>query len=83
MSEQNKPIALLGELYYTWSGKQATEIVPLPESGSYRHYFRILGEDKPLWAFTIRITGRTSFYLSQPAFDENRQPGTGNVLRGS
>jgi aminoglycoside/choline kinase family phosphotransferase len=38
---QDIPIALLGELYSTWSHRPVTSIVPLPESGSYRRYFRI------------------------------------------
>ena len=43
MSEQNTPISLLEELYYSWSKKKAIAIEPLPESGSYRRYFRITG----------------------------------------
>ena len=38
---QDIPIALLGELYSTWSHRPVTSIIPLPESGSYRRYFRI------------------------------------------
>lgn len=44
MSEQNMPTALLEDLYYTWCKKRAISIEPLPESGSYRQYFRIKGE---------------------------------------
>jgi aminoglycoside/choline kinase family phosphotransferase len=46
MAEQDIPITLLGELYSNWSNKRATSIIPLPESGSYRRYFRISGGDK-------------------------------------
>ncbi len=46
MSEQNIPIALLDDLYYKWSNKRAISIEPLPESGSYRQYFRIKGENQ-------------------------------------
>jgi aminoglycoside/choline kinase family phosphotransferase len=46
MAEQENPITLLGELYNTWSNQRALSIVPLPESGSYRRYFRISGGDK-------------------------------------
>jgi len=46
MPEQNNPVALLGDLYKKWTGKTATGIVPLPESGSYRRYFRISDEEK-------------------------------------
>ncbi len=40
MAHEN-PIALLGDLYSAWSGRNAQTINPLPESGSYRRYFRI------------------------------------------
>jgi aminoglycoside/choline kinase family phosphotransferase len=46
MSEQNTPVTLLEELYYSWSKKRAIAIEPLPESGSYRQYFRIKGEEQ-------------------------------------
>lgn len=35
------PETLLGNLYFRWSGKKAVTIDPLPESGSYRRYYRI------------------------------------------
>jgi aminoglycoside/choline kinase family phosphotransferase len=35
------PVKLLEELYEQWSKTKAESIVPLPESGSYRRYFRI------------------------------------------
>ncbi len=46
MSVQNTPVSLLEELFYSWSKKKAISIEPLPESGSYRQYFRIRGEDQ-------------------------------------
>jgi aminoglycoside/choline kinase family phosphotransferase len=46
MSDQYTPVSLLEDLYYSWSKKKAISIEPLPESGSYRQYFRIRGEDK-------------------------------------
>lgn len=36
----------LGELYRLWSGENANTIVPLPESGSYRKYFRLISKNK-------------------------------------
>jgi aminoglycoside/choline kinase family phosphotransferase len=44
MTEKDLPIALLAELFKNWSHTEPTSIVPLPESGSYRHYFRIFSE---------------------------------------
>jgi aminoglycoside/choline kinase family phosphotransferase len=45
MAKQDDPIFLLGEFYFSWRGKHAVSIVPLPESGSYRRYFRISDGD--------------------------------------
>jgi len=39
-------LALLGDLYSVWSGRNAQSIIPLPESGSYRRYFRITDMDR-------------------------------------
>ena len=36
------------QLYKTFSGSTATEIIPLPVSGSHRKYFRIHGDSKSL-----------------------------------
>ena len=41
MAEKDLPISLLKALYKKYSGNFATSIVPLPESGSYRRYYRI------------------------------------------
>jgi aminoglycoside/choline kinase family phosphotransferase len=35
------PEFLLGNLFFHWSGTRAVSIDPLPESGSYRRYYRI------------------------------------------
>jgi len=43
---QENPLALLGDLYSLWSGRNAQSIIPLPESGSYRRYFRITDTDR-------------------------------------
>jgi aminoglycoside/choline kinase family phosphotransferase len=34
------------KLFNKWSGEEALEILPLPESGSYRRYFRLKGQTK-------------------------------------
>ncbi len=34
------------ELFNKWSGEEAVEILALPESGSYRRYFRLKGQTK-------------------------------------
>jgi aminoglycoside/choline kinase family phosphotransferase len=36
-----EPIRQVENLFNTWSGLKAMSVVPLPESGSYRRYFRI------------------------------------------
>jgi aminoglycoside/choline kinase family phosphotransferase len=46
MSEQDIAIALLDDLYFSWSHKHASSIVPLPESGSYRRYYRITCDER-------------------------------------
>ena len=33
-------------LFETWSGEKALKVEPLPQSGSYREYYRIKGKDK-------------------------------------
>jgi aminoglycoside/choline kinase family phosphotransferase len=38
------PIKKVEVLYNKWSDTKALSIVPLPESGSYRHYFRITSD---------------------------------------
>jgi len=38
----NDPVKLLDELYQQWSNTKAESIIPLPESGSYRRYFRMI-----------------------------------------
>jgi aminoglycoside/choline kinase family phosphotransferase len=35
------PVKLLEEIFTRWSNTRAESIIPLPESGSYRRYFRI------------------------------------------
>ena len=45
MAEKD-PTALLGELFRNWSHIGAGSIVPLPESGSYRRYYRISTGEK-------------------------------------
>ncbi|MCF6241500.1 MAG: phosphotransferase, partial [Bacteroidales bacterium] len=37
---------LIEELFRKWSGEEAKEIIALPESGSYRKYYRIKGSKK-------------------------------------
>jgi aminoglycoside/choline kinase family phosphotransferase len=46
MSEKELAIALLGELFKQWSNTEASSIVPLPESGSYRRYYRISSDSE-------------------------------------
>jgi|WetSurSiteA1Bulk_404760.scaffolds.fasta_scaffold00024_23 aminoglycoside/choline kinase family phosphotransferase len=38
------PIKLIEDFFSQWSGKKPETIVPMPESGSYRRYFRISSE---------------------------------------
>ncbi|MBN2480625.1 MAG: phosphotransferase [Bacteroidales bacterium] len=45
MSEPFGPVNLLSGLYRTWSRTDVSSVIPLPESGSYRRYYRIYGEN--------------------------------------
>jgi aminoglycoside/choline kinase family phosphotransferase len=42
----NREETILRELFSTWSGEDAHFAVKLPESGSYRHYYRLKGPSK-------------------------------------
>lgn len=37
---------ILQSLFEKWAGEQGIEIVPLPQAGSYRQYFRLTGQQK-------------------------------------
>ena len=61
------PVKLLEELYYDWSKTKAESIVPLPESGSYRRYFRIIsGSNHAMGVYNSDIRENRAFiYLSK------------------
>ncbi|MBN1159113.1 MAG: phosphotransferase [Bacteroidales bacterium] len=46
MNESNGPVKAIKVLYKSWSRSAVKKVIPLPESGSYRKYYRIYGEDK-------------------------------------
>jgi aminoglycoside/choline kinase family phosphotransferase len=39
-------IDILRGLFYSWSPEQGIEVVPLPQAGSYRQYYRLTGQQK-------------------------------------
>jgi aminoglycoside/choline kinase family phosphotransferase len=47
---EKKILVAIQNLYKEWCGSQPEKIEPLPESGSYRRYFRISGKDHTVLA---------------------------------
>jgi aminoglycoside/choline kinase family phosphotransferase len=54
-------------LFESWSGEKVQSLIPLPESGSYRRYYRISGETiKVLGAFNTDLRENDAFiYLAE------------------
>ncbi len=64
------------QLFERWSGEKAVEINPLPESGSYRRYYRILSENKcVLGAFNTDLKENDAFF-----YLANHLRKTGNLV---
>lgn len=60
---------LLSQLFYDWSGEAAKNITKLPESGSYRQYFRISGNQKAvLGAVNSDIKENEAFFSFTKSF---------------
>jgi len=53
----------ISELFETWSGEKVHSLDPLPESGSYRRYYRIKSEHKTvLGAFNTDLRENEAFF---------------------
>jgi aminoglycoside/choline kinase family phosphotransferase len=67
MAELEIPTTLLGDLFIKQYNKKAASIIPLPESGSYRRYFRISCEDRTVMGVynTDNRENRAFIYLNR------------------
>jgi len=57
-------IDILRNLFGTWSGEQGIEILPLPQAGSYRQYYRLSGQHKQAIGVYSPDTAETQAFLS-------------------
>ena len=46
MADKLDHIDILRRLFFEWAPEQGIEILPLPQAGSYRQYYRITGQNK-------------------------------------
>ncbi|MEM6802195.1 MAG: RNase adapter RapZ [Bacteroidota bacterium] len=66
---------LLRELYNKWAGEKAISFIPLQPSGSYREYYRIIGEKKQaIGVYNANLKENKAFLQFTKHFLEKKVP---------